>query len=60
MLRQSEGVKEAINWSIACSKKKITVFYDYEGIEKWATGEWRAKKNLTKNMFLLFKKKGKL
>ena len=24
-----EGVKEAINWSIACSKKKITVFYDY-------------------------------
>ena len=43
-----EGVKEAINWSVTYNKKKITVFYDYEGIEKWATGEWRPKKELTK------------
>lgn len=21
----------------------LTIFYDYEGIEKWVTGEWRAK-----------------
>ena len=48
-----EGVKEAINWSVTYNKKKITVFYDYEGIEKWATGEWRPKKELTKSMFLL-------
>lgn len=43
-----EGVKEAINWSITYNKKKLTVFYDYEGIEKWATGKWKAKKELTK------------
>lgn len=26
--------------------KKITIFYDYEGIEKWATGEWSARKDV--------------
>ena len=29
-----EGVKEAINWSIIYNKKKLIVFYDYEGIDK--------------------------
>ena len=24
--------------------KDITIIYDYYGIEKWATGEWKAKK----------------
>ena len=43
-----EGVKEAINWSIIYNKKKLIVFYDYEGIEKWATGEWKAKKEIPK------------
>lgn len=43
-----EGVKEAVNWSTENKKKKITVFYDYEGIEKWATGEWKANKDITK------------
>jgi len=27
--------------------REITVFYDYEGIRAWATGKWRAKKELT-------------
>lgn len=43
-----EGVKEAVNWAITYKKKKLTIFYDYEGIEKWAIGEWKAKKDLTK------------
>ena len=33
-----------------CIDKKIpgcTIHYDYEGIKKWATGEWKAKKELT-------------
>lgn len=25
----------------------IEIYYDYSGIEKWVTGEWRAKKTLT-------------
>lgn len=44
-----EGVKEAINWAIQYNKTKITIYYDYEGIEKWATGEWKANKSITKN-----------
>lgn len=26
--------------------KKITIFYDYAGIEKWAIGEWAARKDV--------------
>lgn len=26
--------------------KTITIFYDYAGIEKWATGEWSARKDV--------------
>lgn len=43
-----EGVKEVINWAIKYNKTKITIYYDYEGIEKWVTGQWAATKNLTK------------
>lgn len=39
-----EGVKEAINWAIQYNKTKITIYYDYEGIEKWATNQWKAKR----------------
>ncbi|WP_237036837.1 viroplasmin family protein [Mediannikoviicoccus vaginalis] len=42
------GVKEVILWAIDNDKKKITIYYDYEGIEKWATSEWKAKNDLTK------------
>ena len=27
--------------------KKLTIYYDYEGIGKWATGEWKAKNKIT-------------
>ena len=43
-----EGVKSAISWAIGSGKKKIHVYYDYTGIEMWATGEWKAKNDLTK------------
>lgn len=43
------GVKEVILWAIGHNKKKITIYYDYEGIEKWATSEWKANNDLTKN-----------
>lgn len=44
-----EGVKEAINWAFKYNKRKITIYYDYEGIEKWATDAWRANKNITRD-----------
>lgn len=43
-----EGVKEAISWAVKYNKRKIAIYYDYEGIEKWATGQWGAKKEITK------------
>jgi ribonuclease HI len=41
-----EGVKQAILWAITNNKKEITIFYDYVGIEKWATKEWKANKKV--------------
>jgi len=39
------------------NKKKITIYYDYQGIEKWANGEWKAKKRLTKEYVEFIKDK---
>lgn len=52
-----EGVKEAIKWAIAYSKKKITIYYDYEGIEKWADGSWKANKEITRQYVSFIKDK---
>ena len=38
------AVEEAYNRGY----EKITIFHDYEGISKWATGEWKANKKYTK------------
>lgn len=42
------GVTEAIHFALDEGYKKIHVCYDYEGIEAWATGQWRTKKPATK------------
>lgn len=34
--------------NIQCENKVLTIYHDYEGIEKWCTGEWEAKKDKTK------------
>jgi len=50
-MRQVAGelraVKEAITWCQGHGIAEVSLFYDYEGIQKWATGEWRAKKPAT-------------
>ena len=43
-----QGVMAAVNWAISHEKTKITVFYDYTGIEEWATGRWQVKNNITR------------
>jgi len=51
-MRQVAGelraVQEAIAWCREHSVAEVSLFYDYEGIEKWATGEWRARKPATR------------
>lgn len=44
-----QGAINAIAYAIDCDFKSITIRYDYQGVEKWATGEWRANKNYTKS-----------
>ncbi|MCS1382746.1 ribonuclease H family protein [Lysinibacillus sphaericus] len=42
-----QGVLEAVRWSIKHKLKKIYIFYDYEGLEKWVNGSWKANKRST-------------
>lgn len=41
------GAMAAIKMAYEYGKKRIVIFYDYEGIEKWATGEWKRNKEGT-------------
>ncbi|SUY46514.1 ribonuclease [Clostridium putrefaciens] len=43
------GAIEAIKWAIKNNIKDIYIHYDYEGIEKWATGIWKTNKEGTKS-----------
>ena len=37
-----QATMQVLSWCEENSIANIEVFYDYEGIQKWATGEWRA------------------
>lgn len=55
-----EGVKQAVLWAINSNKQRIKIFYDYEGIEKWATKEWKAKVQVSQEYSKFFDEKSKL
>lgn len=38
------GSEHAIRWAVEHGYSSITIYYDYEGIEKWANGIWKANK----------------
>ncbi len=42
------AARKALEWAAQKGYKKVTLFYDYEGVAKWIDGSWRAKKPLTK------------
>ncbi len=42
------GSEKAVLWAIEHGYKKVTIYYDYEGIEKWANHLWKANKTGTK------------
>ena len=42
------GAMHAVKWCMEKGYKSIKIFYDYEGIEKWARGMWKTNKSLTK------------
>lgn len=42
------GASDAIQTALKLGMKELTIYYDYEGIEKWVTGKWCARKKETK------------
>lgn len=42
------GAMFAVRWAITNGYRQIEIRYDYMGIEKWVTGEWKTKNELTK------------
>ncbi len=42
------GSEQAILWAEEHGYSAVTIYYDYEGIEKWANGIWKANKEGTK------------
>lgn len=43
------GVLYAVEWAIENKYTSVNIFYDYEGLEKWYTKEWKTNKKTTKN-----------
>lgn len=41
------GSIHAIQWAIAHQAKTVYIYHDYEGIARWANGEWKANKEKT-------------
>ena len=42
------GAETAMRWCLEQGVSHLQLYYDYEGIEKWATGRWEANKPGTK------------
>lgn len=41
------AAEQAIQWCQRNSVQEIAIFYDYKGVEKWASGEWKTEHPLT-------------
>ncbi|HSQ19614.1 MAG TPA: RNase H family protein [Blastocatellia bacterium] len=41
------AVKEALKWCLEHSVDEVSIYYDYLGIEKWATRQWKTNQPLT-------------
>ena len=42
-----QGAMAAMSYRVQHEKTKLDLYYDYEGIEKWCTGEWKTNKRGT-------------
>lgn len=43
-----KGAQRAMRYCLNHGIKSITIYHDYEGISRWCTGDWEAKKDGTK------------
>ncbi len=42
-----KGAEKAMGYCVENNIKSLEIYYDYEGIEKWCTGEWKTNKEGT-------------
>lgn len=42
------GAMFAVRWAVKNGFSKLEICYDYEGLEKWVTGVWKSKTELTR------------
>lgn len=42
------GAMFAVRWAVKNGFSKLEIRYDYEGVEKWVTGAWKSKTELTR------------
>lgn len=42
------GSIHAIQWAMEHDAKKVHIYHDYEGIARWANGDWKANKEKTR------------
>ncbi len=42
------GAMEAVKWAYSSGHESIIIYHDYEGIERWANGSWKANKEGTR------------
>ena len=54
-----QGSMAAMQYCLDHDIKSISIFYDYEGIEKWCNGDWKAKKPGTMHYVEFYKNASK-
>lgn len=53
------GAMFAVKWAMAHGYTDILICYDYEGVEKWASGVWKARTDLTSKYATAMKEWGR-
>lgn len=53
------GAMYAVRFAMKNGFAAVELYYDYQGIEKWVTGEWRSKTELTKKYTSAMREWGK-
>ena len=43
-----KAVTESVNWCMENNVNEVSIYYDYKGLEKWAIGKWKTKKEVSK------------
>ena len=52
------GILKALEWCQTQGIGEVTIYFDYQGLESWATGSWRAKLPFTQSYAQTVKESG--